>query len=411
MATVDADQSATSTQSNRNLYAFGATSLLNDTASEMAYWVLPAFVVSLGAGARQLGIIEGIAECVASLFMLVSGILTDRISRRKPIVVAGYFVANAVKPLLAITTAWWQVLLIRFADRTAKGIRGAPRDVMLADSVHRSRIGGAYGLLQSLDSAGAIAGPLIALLLLRYMSIRSLFWFAAIPGGLAVLTVGFFARDTVPSTSVATKTASDAQLHRTRNAGVPLPFSFYFVLVAVLIFSLGNSSDMFLVLRAEEAGISTKLAPLLGLAFNTVYTLGSWPAGKLSDRMPRNWIAALGYLIFAGTYFTFAQGPQKLSAHLAHVSIWSAMASYGLYYALTAPVLKAMVIDEAPAGGRGRALGIFYFITSIAALLSSVVTGYLWKRFGAALPLTISATLALMAALMLIMFRRRRTTD
>ena len=410
MATVDADQSATATQSNRNLYAFGATSLLNDTASEMAYWVLPAFVVSLGAGAGQLGIIEGIAECVASLFMLVSGILTDRISHRKPIVVAGYFVANAVKPLLAITTAWWQVLLIRFADRTAKGVRGAPRDVMLADSVHRSRIGGAYGLLQSLDSAGAIAGPLIALLLLRYMSIRSLFWYAAIPGGLAVLAVAFFARETGPSTSAATKTRSGTQLHRTQSAGTPLPFSFYFVLVAVLIFSLGNSSDMFLVLRAEEAGISTKLAPLLGLAFNTVYTLGSWPAGKLSDRMPRNWIAALGYLIFAGTYFTFALAPQKLSLHLAHVAIWSAMASYGLYYALTAPVLKAMVVDEASAGGRGRALGIFYFITSIAALLSSVVTGFLWKRFGATVPLSISATLAVVAALMLMMFRKRSVT-
>jgi len=411
MASANVEQSATATQSNRNLYAFGVTSLLNDTASEMAYWVLPAFVVSLGAGAGQLGIIEGIAECVASLFMLVSGILTDRVSRRKPIVVAGYFVANAVKPLLAITTAWWQVLLIRFADRTAKGVRGAPRDVMLADSVDRSSIGGAYGLLQSLDSAGAIAGPLIALLLLRYMSIRSLFWFAAIPGGLAVLTVAFFARDTGPSTSAVTKTPSGTQLHRTRSAGLPLPFSFYFVLTAVLIFSLGNSSDMFLVLRAEEAGISTKLAPLLGLAFNTVYTLGSWPAGKLSDRIPRKWIVALGYLIFAGTYLTFAQGPQKLSAHIAHVAIWSAMASYGLFYALTAPVLKAMVIDEAPQGARGRALGIFYFITSIAALLSSVVTGFLWKRFGAALPLTISAILATLAALMLMAFRRRRTND
>jgi MFS family permease len=401
MATSDVDQSATAGNSNRNLYAFGFTSLLNDIASEMAYWVLPAFVVSLGAGARQLGMIEGIAECVASLFMLLSGILTDRISRRKPVVVAGYFVANAVKPLLAITTAWWQVLLIRFADRTAKGIRNAPRDVMLADSVHRSRIGGAYGLLQSLDSAGAIAGPLIALLLLRYVSIRSLFWFAAIPGGLAVLAVAFFSREPriPPRTGVLE-----------RGSMVPdrrLPFSFYFVLTAVSIFSLGNSSDMFLVLRAEEAGISTKLAPLLGLVFNSVYTAGSWPAGKLSDRMPRKWIAALGYLIFAGTYLTFALAPQKLSVHIAHVAIWSAMASYGLYYALTAPVLKAMVIDEAPSGGRGRALGIFYFITSIAALLSSVVTGFLWKRFGAALPLTISAALAIAAALMLMMFRKR----
>jgi MFS family permease len=392
-------------QSNRNLYAFGATSLLNDTASEMAYWVLPAFIVSLGAGAGQLGIIEGVAECVASLFKLFSGLLTDRVTRRKPIVVAGYFVANAVKPLLAVTTAWWQVLLIRFADRTAKGVRGTPRDVMLAESVDKSTIGGAYGLLQSMDSAGAIVGPLLALVLLQFVSLRSLFWFAAIPGALAILTVVLFVRETGARSSATAKgPRADAQ-------GVSLPGSYYFVLIAVLIFSLGNSSDMFLVLRAEEAGISAKSAPLLGLLFNLVYTAGSWPAGRLSDRISRKWIAALGYLVFAVVYVTFALAPQKFASGSAHLAIWTAMAIYGSYYALTAPVLKAMVVDEAPAGARGRALGIFYFITSIAALLSSVITGYLWKRFGAALPLTLSASLAALAALMLMMFRKRSEND
>jgi len=389
-------------QSNRNLYAFGATSLLNDTASEMAYWVLPAFIVSLGAGAGQLGIIEGIAECVASLFKLFSGLLTDRISRRKPIVVAGYFVANAVKPLLAVTNAWWQVLLIRFADRTAKGMRGTPRDVMLAESSDKSAIGGAYGLLQSMDSAGAIAGPLLALVLVQYVSLRSLFWFAAIPGALAILTVALFVRETGSRPGVL--------VPGSRVPDTSLPASFYFVLTAVLIFSLGNSSDMFLVLRAEEAGISGKSAPLLGLLFNLVYTAGSWPAGHLSDRISRKWIAALGYLVFAVVYVTFALAPQKFASSSAHLAIWTAMAVYGIYYALTAPVLKAMVVDEAPAGARGRALGIFYFITSIAALLSSVITGYLWKHFGAALPLTISAILAALAALMLMMFRKRPAT-
>ena len=150
----------------RNLYSFGLTSFFNDTASEMAYWVLPAFLVSLGAGPAQLGVIEGIAESVASFAKLFSGYLADRIERRKPLVVAGYFVANAVKPLLALTTAWWHILLIRFADRVAKGVRGAPRDVMVAESVGKERLGSAYGLIQSMDSAGAIAGPLMALVLL-----------------------------------------------------------------------------------------------------------------------------------------------------------------------------------------------------------------------------------------------------
>src|SRR5215475_13064728 len=152
----------------RNLYFFGLTSFFNDTASEMAYWVLPAFLTSLGAGPAQLGLIEGIAESVASFAKLFSGYLTDHIRRRKPLVVGGYFVANAVKPLLAVVTSWWQVLPIRFADRLAKGMRGAPRDVMVAESVGKERLGSAYGLIQSMDSAGAIAGPLMALALLRH---------------------------------------------------------------------------------------------------------------------------------------------------------------------------------------------------------------------------------------------------
>src|SRR6202050_1539958 len=175
----------------RNLYAFGITSLLNDTATEMAYWVLPAFLASLGAGPAQLGLIEGVAESVASLAKLFSGYLTDHIHRRKPVVVAGYFVANAVKPLLALVTAWPQILLIRFTDRLAKGVRGAPRDVMVAESVPRNRLGAAYGLIQSMDSAGAIAGPLIALVLLARFGIRSVFWAAAVPGALCVLVALF----------------------------------------------------------------------------------------------------------------------------------------------------------------------------------------------------------------------------
>src|SRR5579871_1055305 len=180
----------------RNLYAFGFTSLFNDTATEMAYWVLPAFLVSLGAGPAQLGLIEGVAESVASFAQLFSGYLADRIDRRKPLVVAGYAVANAVKPVLAAVTAWWQILLIRFTDRLAKGVRGAPRDVMVAESVGKERLGSAYGLIQSLDSAGAIAGPLAALALLPHYGIRSVFWAAAVPGAICVLVALFGIRET-----------------------------------------------------------------------------------------------------------------------------------------------------------------------------------------------------------------------
>ena len=379
----------------RNLYSFGITSFFNDTASEMAYWVLPAFLVSLGAGPAQLGLIEGIAESVASFAKLFSGYLTDRIERRKPLVVAGYFVANAVKPLLAVVTAWWHILLIRFSDRLAKGVRGAPRDVMVAESVGKERLGSAYGLIQSMDSAGAIAGPLMALVLLARYGMRSVFWVAAIPGALAVLVSALGIRETKHGASVTGGSQPATPAAALPAAKQALPSAFFMVLVAVTLFSLGNSSDMFLVMRAQNVGISVSLAPLLGLVFNVTYTLGSWPAGWFSDHFSRRWIAAVGYVIFAGVYFVFGRAPSTLA-------IWITMAVYGMYYALTQPVLKALIVDTVTAEVRGRALGIYFFATSVATLAASLITGELWKHFGAGLPFYLSAGLALLSAVLLL---------
>ena len=380
----------------RNIYAFGITSFFNDTATEMAYWVLPAFLVSLGAGPAQLGLIEGLAESVASFAKLFSGYLADRIDRRKPMVGAGYFVANAVKPLLAVTTAWWHILLIRFTDRLAKGVRGAPRDVMVAESVGKNRLGSAYGLIQSMDSAGAIAGPLAALILLARYGIRSVFWAAAVPGALAVLVSIFGVRETAARRSA--KSGGNPANDKAANpsaVGKSLPGSFYFVLVAVTLFSLGNSSDMFLVMRAQNVGIPIGLAPLLGLVFNVTYTLGSWPAGWFSDHFSRRWIAAAGYLIFAAVYFIFGRAPSTLA-------IWITMGVYGVYYALTQPVLKALVVEAVAQEVRGRALGIYFFVTSIATLAASLITGALWKYRGASVPFYFSAALAAVSAMLLV---------
>jgi MFS family permease len=378
----------------RNIYAFGLTSFLNDTASEMAYWVLPAFLASLGAGPAQLGLIEGVAESVASFAKLFSGYLTDRIHRRKPVVVAGYFVANAVKPLLALVTAWPQILLIRFTDRLAKGMRGAPRDVMVAETVPKERLGSAYGLIQSMDSAGAIAGPLAALVLLARFGIRSVFWAAAVPGALCVLVALVGIREKRRGSASLTgsgfgKVVTDSS--SSSKERVALPASFYFVLVAVTLFSLGNSSDMFLVLRAQEVGIPVALAPLLGLVFNITYTLASWPAGWFSDHVSRRLVGSAGYLIFAGVYFAFGRASSTLA-------IWIAMAVYGFYYALTQPVLKAMVVETVGERVRGRALGIYFFVTSVATLAASLFTGELWKHYGAAVPFYFSAGMAVVAA-------------
>ncbi len=402
-----------------NLYAFGLTSFFNDTASEMAYWVLPAFLASIGAGPAQLGLIEGIAESVASLAKLFSGYLADHSPRRKPLVVAGYIVANAVKPLLALVNSWWQVLAIRFVDRFAKGARGTARDVMVAESVSGDRIGSAYGMIQAMDSAGAIAGPLLALWILeRGGGMRSVFWMAALPGSLCVLVALFGIRETVraatrkdgPSSvelrdehrdicSSATVTPAPSSIP----AYARLSRSFYYVLFVVTLFSLGNSSDMFLVLRAESVGIPVALAPLLGLVFNVTYTLAAWPAGRLSDRMSRRTVAALGYLVFGLTYFAFAIG--------ASVGmIWAAMAFYGLFYALTAPVLKALVVETVASEMRGRALGVYFSVTSIAALLASVITGELWKVYGPRLPLFISSCTAVGCAVLLLLAQGLKTS-
>src|SRR5215469_183075 len=393
----------------RNIYAFGFTSFFNDTASEMAYWVLPAFLASIGAGPAQLGIIEGIAESVASFAKLLSGQLADRMSRRKPVVVAGYFVANAVKPLLALTTHWGQILGIRFADRFSKGIRGTTRDVMVAEAVRRGHRGSAFGLIQAMDSAGAIAGPGIALAVLAmHYSMRTVFWLAAVPGALCIL-VAFFgitettrgedgSGDPAPATKpISGSNLLDASQSESAIRGLVrrLPTSFYYVLGAVTLFSLGNSSAMFLVLRAQSVGIPVVEAPLLGLVFTVTYTLLAWPAGRVSDRWPRRRVAAAGYLVFAIVYLVFALAPSQLA-------IWVTMACYGLFYALTAPVLKALVVETVSEDVRGRALGVFFFTTSVATLLASVITGELWKVYGARLPFFLSAAAAVVAAGMLL---------
>jgi MFS family permease len=385
----------------RNVYALGITSLLNDIASEMAYWILPAFLVTLGAGPAQMGLIEGLAESSASFVKLFSGRLTDRLTHRKPLVVLGYSIANLAKPLLAVAQSWWQVLFIRFADRAAKGLRGAPRDVMLAESTGKGKMGGAFGLLQAMDSAGAILGPLIALLLfdVLHKGMRTIFWVASVPGLLTIVVVLLFTRETRPGRTSEEAASGAKAMPPDGSAAIAFPSSFYYVLAAVTLFSLGNSSDMFLILRAQNVGIPAAYAPLLGLAFNFVYTLVAWPAGKISDKTSKPVVAAVGYLVFAAVYLTFATAPSK-------AAIWLAMTSYGIYYSLTDPVLRALVVETIAPEARGRALGIFFFVTSIATLLASLLTGELWKHFGPARPFYLSTGFAVTAALLLLMRRK-----
>jgi MFS family permease len=288
---------------------------------------------------------------------------------------------------------------------------------MVAESVDKSNIGSAYGLIQAMDSAGAIAGPLLALALIGRFGMRGVFAWAAIPGALCVIVVwvGIREHQRRHKPSAEAQVSSPARLG-TATPGRPderssavataaksgwfpkLPRGFYYVLAVVTLFSLGNSSDMFLVLRAGNIGIPASRAPLLGLVFNITFTLMSWPAGKFSDRFSRSAIAAAGYFVFAIVYFVFALAPSQLA-------IWLSMSFYGLFYALTNPVLTALVIEMVPGDVRGRALGIYYFVTSVTTLLASVITGGLWKAYGAATPFYLSAGIAAVSALALLAHR------
>jgi MFS family permease len=224
--------------------------------------------------------------------------------------------------------------------------------------------------------------------LINHIGIRGVFWAAAVPGAISIIAVVLFAKETGK-----VKPLVSAKSAETKKA--PLSRLFYYMMFAVALFSIGNSSDMFLVLRAQDIGIGAVYAPLLGLVFNITYTAFSWPAGKLSDTMSKKRLVAAGYVVFAIVYTVFAAAPSK-------PAIWVAFAFYGFYYALTNPVLRAMVSQAAPPAARGRAFGIFYFVTSVTALLASVITGELWKHFGAAIPFYVSAGLAAVAAVMIL---------
>ena len=379
----------------RNVPALGLASFFNDTATELAYWLLPLFLVGpLGAGPAALGWIEGIAEACANFSRLLSGWWTDRVGRRKPFVVAGYLGANAVKPLLAWAATPLHVLAIRASDRFSKGIRTAPRDAMLAESVEHARRGSAFGFRQAMDSAGAIVGPLVAFLLLRHhFELRTIFLLAVIPGALSVLVVVGLVRETGPGRRQPPQPAG----HAAPPSSERLPRRFRWLLLAVGVFALGNSSDLFLVLRAHQLGM-TAWAPALGLVFNLTYTSLAWPLGHLSDRVPRKWLLAGGYLVFACVYAGFAlvKAPWQ---------VWTLFAFYGLYYALSEGVLKAMVADVVPAHLRGRAYGILASVNGSLVLAASLITGQLWERFGPTVPFALSASLGMLGALLVLSLR------
>lgn len=377
----------------RTVLALSLVSLLTDASSEIIYPLLPLFLTTtLGATAGTLGIIEGAAETTASLLKLVSGWWSDRVRRRKPLVVAGYTIASIARPLIAIAQSAGQVLAIRVSDRIGKGIRSSPRDALLADSVSPAQRGRAYGLHRAADHFGAVIGPLIAFAMLRWTSIslRHLFMLAAIPAALAVIALVFGVRE---EPRVHAITPVDAA-RRPRLAG-GLPRRFWGYLGVLLLFTLGNSSDAFILLRASQLGVSAALLPIIWAMLHVVKSATSTPSGALSDRVGRVPLIVAGWLIFAAVYLGFGRATQTWQA-------WALFAVYGTYFGLTEGVEKALVADLVPADKRGAGFGWYNLAIGLGALPASVIFGAVWDRWGAARAFEMGAALSALAAVALV---------
>jgi MFS family permease len=365
--------------------SLGWVSLLTDASSEMIYPLLPSFLLGvLRAEPSFVGMIEGLAESTASLLKVASGWLADRVPRRKPLIVTGYALSSLARPLVAVATASWHVLAIRLADRIGKGVRGAPRDALLAEVTAPGERGRAFGFQRAMDHAGAVVGPLVASgLLFLGCDLRVVFGLAAVPALLSVLVLVFGLREDAARRSVPAAAAP--------GGASPWTPAFRRYLAALGLFTLGNSSDAFLLLRAQEAGVSLTALPLLWTVHHVVKAVGSTHGGALSDRVGRKTVIVAGWVVYAAAYAGLALAREAWQ-------VWALFAVYGLFHALTEGSERALVADLAAADARGRAFGAYYAVTGILLLPASLLTGALWQRFGPAAALLTGSALALSAS-------------
>jgi MFS family permease len=367
--------------------ALGAVSLMNDASSEMVFPLLPLFLRSLGAPPALIGLIEGLAETTASLLKLFSGWLADRLGKHRLLAFLGYALAAGTRPLLAFTSAPLQVLGLRFLDRVGKGLRAAPRDALIAVSTTPENRGLAFGFHRAMDNLGAAIGPALATLILLFApeNYRLVFALAAVPALLSLAVFWWGVRDAPLPLRLEAR-------HPLSGARGLLKGRFGWYLGCVLVFTLGNSSDAFLLMRAQDVGAPVTLAPLLWMGLNLLRSVFGVYGGWLADRRGRLWVLRWGWLCYALVYAGFG-----FASALGQVV--GLFALYAVFYALTEGAERALVAEFAPAGRSGQAYGLFHFVVGVAALPASVLFGWLWQTFGATVAFLTGAGLALAATL------------
>ncbi len=357
----------------RGVWVLGFVSLLMDVSSEMINSLLPLFMVTvLGASALTVGVIEGIAESTALLVKIFSGVLSDYLGKRKGVALFGYALGAFTKPVFALASGVGMVLAARFVDRVGKGIRGAPRDALVADITPPEIRGAAFGLRQSLDTVGAFLGPLLAVVLMLWWAndFRAVFWVAVIPGLLAVALLLFGVREPEKQqTHQAVNPITRANLQR-------LGTSYWWVVGIGAVFTLARFSEAFLVLRAAQGGISVALVPLVMVAMNVIYAASAYPFGKLSDSMSHAKMLMIGLLVLIAADLVLASNDHRVTILLG-VALW------GVHMGITQGLLARMVADTAPADLRGTAYGFFNLMSGLAMLVASVTAGFLWDKLGA----------------------------
>lgn len=376
----------------RNVFAAGLVSFFMDVSSEMVYPLIPLFLANvLGVNKSVIGLIEGVAESTASLLKVFSGWLSDRIGRRKGLMGMGYGISVLSRPLIALAVGWPQILASRFIDRLGKGIRTAPRDAIIAESSLPEAMGRAFGFHRAMDTLGAVVGPALAFFLLGLFAgdFRKVFWLSMIPGIIAVLLIVFLIQEK--------KRALPESRERPRLTLAHFDWRFKFFVVITTLFAIGNSSDVFLILRSQQLGIPTAVIPVLYLTFNLIYSLSAFPAGMAADRFGKKRIMMIGFILFAFIYYGFAVAGSATAA-------WVLFGLYGIFMGLTEGVQKAFLTTIIPSDFKATAFGIYNTAIGLALFPASLIGGWLWDRVSPAATFYYGSAMAAVSTLLFIVF-------